>query len=315
MISSPYEGPLFILGAARSGTTYLLNLVNSIPEVRLVFESDIIGEAHRIFQQQNILQSREAFQSFLDHLRRVDLGSSPRPGTPLFTQPAEFYDRLYERFLEHHSLREFLQELYSAGAPGCKVWGDKTADFRQLPTILELFPSAKILVIVRDVRAVVASLLQHSGVNYYTATFLWVKLARLARSLQRELGPQQVLVVRYKDLVSQTDSVFGDVLAFLGRSSEDRSVVEQAYTTSLEKWRHQLRPEEAKRVEEIAFREMLSFGYQPEFAVRAKRLSPVSYGILLGQHALALLRNRRSTLRRLLNPAAVGKYLRLYREW
>ncbi|MCP4371230.1 MAG: sulfotransferase, partial [Deltaproteobacteria bacterium] len=44
--------PLFIFGMARSGTSYLRRLVNSFPDVFLMYESKIIATADEIFQKE-----------------------------------------------------------------------------------------------------------------------------------------------------------------------------------------------------------------------------------------------------------------------
>ena len=309
-----FKGPLFIFGTARSGTSFLKKLVNSIPGVNLVFESDIIQSAYQISKNRDVLVNRSVFEEYLRHLERKDRGSSPRPNTPLFVQPSHFYDELYERFREHRNFRIFIKELYCAGARDTLIWGDKTADINQLPAISQLFPDARFIFIIRDVRAVVNSFYKHSLVNYYTPSFFWVKMARLARSFQKE-NSSRVMVIRYEDMVLQTREIFERITSFLGRESDNLSVADQAHDSSLDKWRDRLTTEEVRRVEEICFEEMRHYGYNIEQALQPRKMNKFRYGFLLAQNALALLRRRRTTLRSLFSLRGIIKYIRIYREW
>ncbi len=193
------------------------------------------------------------------------------------------------------------------------IWGDKTADIDQLATISQLFPDAGIIFIIRDVRAVVSSFYEHSQVNYYTPCFLWVKMARLARALQKVQG-NRIMVVRYEDLMLQTRETFERIACFLGRESDDLSVANQAHDSSLDKWRKQFTTEEIRRIEEICFEEMQHYGYKIEQAQQPRKINIFRYGFFLAQNALALLRSRRSSLHRLLSIRVITKYIRLYRD-
>lgn len=311
---SQFKGPLFIIGAARSGTSYLQRLVNSIQGVHIVFESDIIQSAYKIFKDRDVLASRMVFDEYLRHLERIDRGSNPTPTTPLFVQPPEFYDELYNRFWEHRDFRIFIRDLYRGGTPDTVIWGDKTADIDQLFTISQLFPDVRIIFIIRDIRAVVSSYYEHSQVNYYTPSFLWVKIARLARTLQKEMG-NRVMVVRYEDVMLQARETFERIAGFLGREVDDLSVVKQAQDSRIDKWRGLLTSKEVRRIEEICFEEMQQYGYKIEHALKPRKMNMFRYGFFLAQNALALLQTRRTSLRRLLNVSAIMKYIRLYRDW
>ncbi len=311
---SQFKGPLFVFGTARSGTSFLMRLVNSIPGVNLVFESEIIQCAYKIFKDKDVLANRSVFEEYLKRLQRIDQGSSPSPNTPLFVQPPSFYDELYHRFLEHRDFKIFIRDLYCAGTDETLIWGDKTADIDMLPTIFQLFPDVRLIFIIRDVRAVVSSYFEHSQVNFYTPCFFWVKIARLARTLQKEKNGS-VIIIHYEDLVARAGEIFEQIASFLGQKSDDLSVVNKAHDTSLDKWRERLSADVVRRIEEICFEEMRYYGYKLEYARKPRKLSMFRYGFFLVQNTLALLRNRRTSLRRILSVRAIMKYIRLYCDW
>ncbi len=282
--------------------------------MNLVFESDIIQSAYQMFTKRDVLANRSVFEEYLRRLKRIDRGSSPVANTPLFVQPSQFYDGLYERFRGHRDFRVFIRDLYCAGTEDTLIWGDKTADIGQLPTIFKLFPGARFIFIIRDVRAVISSYFEHSHVNFYTPCFLWVKFARMARSL-REKNHSRVMVIRYEDMVLRTRETFEQITSFLGRESDSLPVVDLAHDTSINKWREVLTSKEVRGIEEICFEEMQHYGYKIEQALQPRKMNKLRYGYLIAQNAIALLRRRRTTLRVLFSLRGLIKYIRLYREW
>lgn len=60
--------PVFIAGAARSGTSYLHALLNEHPGIRLSYESRMFLEGAACYRQHNDLDSPEGFNTFLDEL-------------------------------------------------------------------------------------------------------------------------------------------------------------------------------------------------------------------------------------------------------
>ena len=311
---SRFEGPLFIFGVARSGTSYLLRLVNSLPHTRLAFESEIIQPAYNIYIKKDVLVDLETFKEYLEHLKRIDIGTCSRPRTPLFVQKDTFYQDLYNNFLQHRDLRKFIRDLYRAGNKNTLIWGDKTAEVDQLPTIIDLFPDARFIFIIRDVRDMVSSYSKHSQVNYYTPCFLWVKIARLAKELQGKTG-KKVMVVRYEDMVLQTMEIYDRIASFLDIVPETFSVADQAFASSIGNWRSQLKPNEIQRIEEICFDEMTLYGYKKEYAAQPRKINMFFFGLVLLQNAFALLKGRRSTLQRVFSRRAIAKYIRLYCKW
>lgn len=110
-----------------------------------------------------------------------------------------------------------LHERY-AGLSGADIWGQKTPRFvRYLGLILEHFPNARFIHVIRDPRAVANSLIRsdvHRSDAYHAAL-------RWSEDVERGLAfenrhPDISLRVRYEDLVTETDVVFGKILDFLG---------------------------------------------------------------------------------------------------
>jgi hypothetical protein len=171
--------PFFIIGAPRSGTTYLHEVLNRHPEVFLTNETRVMIFVNRALNilggnRENLLTYRG---EFLDFLRRMM--------PPL--------------------IEAFYREL---GAPEDSVWGDKYGNYadglrdRQcLDTIDLLFPDSRFIHIVRDARSVVSSLIKKGWADFETSLDLWERHVVHATRFGRRVGPDRFVEVQYDDLV------------------------------------------------------------------------------------------------------------------
>ena len=117
---------------ARSGTSYLRRLVNSLPSVFLLYESRVIKTSYDILQKTDVLATRESFQNFIEYLK-----SRREEPTVLFTQPRKFYDHLYESFCTHRDFGRFCQDLFSISIKEGEVWGDKLLHQDEMKLLLK----------------------------------------------------------------------------------------------------------------------------------------------------------------------------------
>ena len=93
----------------------------------------------------------------------------------------------------------------------------KTPSVRNLPYFFELFPNARLLILMRDGRAVVESSVKSFGLSYEKAIEVWVTGARTILAFDqehKEMGLNYRLV-KYEDLVTNPASEMRRVLTFL----------------------------------------------------------------------------------------------------
>lgn len=190
--------PIIIMGAPRSGTTYVNAIVNRHPQVFLTHETRIFVWMHRTMAEglshpQRFLSHREKFEKHLAR-RLPDL------------------------------VREFYQEL----RPGAVHWGDKNPHYASpdhrgvLPMIRDLFPGSKFIHVYRDGRDVVASLLRkrfpdgRRWVDFEGAHELWNGHIERGHAFGDEVARDRFLEIRYEDLVSDDVSWARRIFDFLG---------------------------------------------------------------------------------------------------
>jgi hypothetical protein len=171
------------------------------------------------------------------------------------------------------------------------VWVDHTpTNFRRASTLIEMFPEARFIHLVRDGRAVAASLmkLDWGPNNAFDAAQYWMARCGPGLAAESRFGRDRVLRVRYEDLVSQTEPTLRRVASFAdleyesgmteglglrpGRYSEQqhRLVGTPPDSSRVDRWRGTLKPRQVEVFEAEAGDFLGSLGYQPVFGIRAR---------------------------------------------
>lgn len=250
--------PVLLLGAPRSGTTYLRVLLCQHPEIDITHETRLFTWVHRAL---------------------VEL---PRDPKTLATHEDRFLAHLRDR------LPELIRDFHRSLTPGVRVWGDKNPFYASKPEILEtvdeLFPGARYLHIIRDGRDVVVSLLRKAEtkgwkVDFERAHQLWLESVHGGQAFGASC-PERYLELRYEELVSDDVAwalralefldvdVHEDVVRFCREQRRRRTPVSQP-TTDLENagapasgWAGYLDDDGRRRSMRLIGRELERLGYQ-----------------------------------------------------
>lgn len=200
------DQPFFVIGAPRSGTTYLAEVINRHPEVLLTNETRVMTflnrAVHELGADEWVLLTHR--RGFLHHFE-VSMARLVR----------DFYGRL--------GLRDGMR------------WGDKHphyADGRTdpdcLPLIDRVFPGSQFVHIVRDGREVVASIVSKDWVDFDEAVDVWGRHVLHARQFGRLVGSDRYLEISYEELVDSGPATAERIQGFLGldASPEVRAFLE-----------------------------------------------------------------------------------------
>ena len=185
--------PFWVIGAPRSGTTFLARVLDHHPDIFLTNETRLMLLVSRVLSR------------YVNH-RRV-----------LASHRDEIVDSLWEH------LPALVERVYrDLGATPGQRWGDKYpqyADGEQDPealmTIDRLFPEGQYIHIIRDPRAVVASIVAKKWLGFDEATVAWRTFVTHAQSFGSGVGPGRYHELRFESLVSNAVETVNDALAFL----------------------------------------------------------------------------------------------------
>ena len=142
--------PVFIVGAPRSGTTLLRNMLNRHPQFAIVLETQFYNYVYlrrRAFGDLGQLSARRRFVAEYLATERMHRSGLKIEGLE---------DRLLRDATSYRALFASLMEHY-ASAEGKPRWGEKSPQHSLFVEVLcNWFPGAAVIHLVRDPREVVA---------------------------------------------------------------------------------------------------------------------------------------------------------------
>lgn len=256
------DDPIIVMGAPRSGTTYVNAIISEHPDAFITHETRIFVWMHKTLSEglshpQRFLSHRDRFEGFLE-------------------------DRL------PGLVRAFYRELQ----PDAVHWGDKNPHYASpdhrgvLPMIRDLFPGSKFIHVCRDGRDVVASLIRkrfpdgRRWVDFDGAHELWNGHIVTAHEFGSEITEGRYLEVRYEELVSDDLEWARRIFDFLGidlvpeveafclQQREERTPLsgptrQIASSASGSDWGELLDEDQRRRSFEALRANLVRFGYEP----------------------------------------------------
>ena len=298
--------PVFLVGAARSGTsmlfrtlalhpeaTWLSNWVQRYPAVpqlnslnavsrmlpkrraRVWFGAEgdnaYVYGARRPLWDRALPQPVEAETLY----RRAGI---PEPGKgPVGPVPVEALERL-RRYLRTASRWDKRRRVHVV---------KRIANNRRIPLLVEAFPQARFIEIVRDGRAVASSLAkvdwwadsdvwwyggnpaswrEEGGDEWALCARNWVEEVRAVRDGLDHVAPDRRFSLAYEELVAEPERQVGAVLDFCGLDVDDAafrsSFQEVRFPNKNDRWRTELDSSTLAVVEQVQRAELLHYGYQ-----------------------------------------------------
>jgi Sulfotransferase family len=294
----------FIAGQAKSGTTLLVALLDNHPELL------VLPEETAYFPTVLTKYAPRGRRAQFDYLTKKSLSNV------LFGGPCKWGKRNYatfprEKFLEtferwafdppkaQEDLLVLMVKAYAAALERpldtIDRWVEKTpANRNHIPEILRRFPRAKILVTMRDPRAILAAQIalektrQTGRFSTYYVIAHWLVAARLARRVRD--GEIPGLVVQYEQLVHEPARTMEQVCAYLEITFDPETVLtptkvgrfwsgnsaarinfSQISSEPATRWQRELSEDEIGWVEWHCRELMPEFGYEPRLRRRELR--------------------------------------------
>jgi len=199
--------PVFIGGCPRSGTTFLGSLLGGHSRIICVPESEFIGMASRLVSSDENIDN-DALRCVLHHWRFRYWGLDRK--------------RVISGMRDDNTLRDFIETIISDYSGQRRketidIWIDHTPNnLHFLPTLFRHFPEGLAIHIIRDARAVAASIMPLDwGPNTSRdAADLWVRETGIGLAA-REWLPDRIMNIHYESLVMDTESQLKMICDFI----------------------------------------------------------------------------------------------------
>jgi hypothetical protein len=264
---------VFIVGLDRSGTSLTRSLINSQGCFAVAPEIHFLDHWMPKYGSIDLATSFDDFwRAFVygKHFSRLQIDAiNARAAILGDGQPS--WRGIYRSLLVMH-----------AAALGRPRWGEKTpVYFRHVPRLLDWFPQAAVVFLVRDPRGVAAS---HRAVQTDWADLntghvarTWVDSVKILESLHDD---PQVYGVRYEDVVTEPIATLGRLFRFL-ETDFDPKVIERSRSgptirengsfapnagvsaAHVDRWKERLPRRDVSVIEYLARPLMEKYGYQP----------------------------------------------------
>jgi len=237
---------VFVVGCFRSGTTLLAKVLDTSKEISFIraetrFLGGLLRPGFRHFIRSFSDLSKDLNARLLVQSIYSDAGNNKKGSyrwLRLYVSQDDFLRRLLQSDRSERSIFKIMLDLHAAiHCTDKSILGEKTpSHVFHVTSLLEWFPKAKVIHIIRDPRAVLVSQLnrkrgfvvkryENSLMKYFNPLFVllevihvtavWLRGASLHFKYE-ELYPQNYYLVRYEDLIRKPDNTIRQLCDYLG---------------------------------------------------------------------------------------------------
>ena len=286
---------VFLCGFPSSGTDLLKNVVNAHSEIFINGEFPLL---YNLSTKYGAFVPAEATKEVVNDLKKIDIHKNFENSNVNFKQAKPEYS---------------FAELYSLMLTSKKVrWkGNKTPqNTENIDKLISLFPSAKFILILRDVRDVALSWHKKWGKDKLFCACKWNYRMLQGYNALQTLENDRFLILKYEDLLINLENTAHSICDFLNIEYQEKMLEYYNYIDekidgkinygkpiikeNTEKWRQQLTDKEVKRIEEVSFKSLTLFNYP---VVKAQEYRPATkiekyLGVVRDLYSLIAIGNR-----------------------
>ena len=215
-----FNGPLFIIGMQRSGTKLLRTIFDGHPQIHILdAETHFLPHWVKVWHEFGDLSNPEVFSKFYRHMQK----------SPYFIYTKSL-DSTQRRDRWYSMCDDFTVQGVYEGLVRCDtgidnsanfIWGDKsTSHINFLPLLKQLFPQAKFIHIIRDVRDYALSVNKAWKKNKFRASQRWVDSIAKARSDSLAFQ-DDYFEIKYEELLDDSEKLLSECCHFLDVKFDD----------------------------------------------------------------------------------------------
>lgn len=282
-----FIGPVFIIGMPRSGTKLLRELLNGHSQISIPSgETSFLPYWIHHWQEYGDLSRPENFKQFYETVIKFRYFVYMKEQDALISQATWFQTcrnfsvaGVFEALVRHDSDAAWETNI---------IWGDKSPAYIDHITLLKsVFPQARFLHVIRDVRDYCLSVQKAWGKNPVRAAQRWADSVAQARQAGRQCG-RDYLEIAYEELLNQPETTIRNCCQWLElkfepemmhqlRSGNETIGDAKGYRSikrdNSKKYLKQMSPILLNRVEQITCETLHQCGYETEYLGKVKRVS------------------------------------------
>lgn len=205
---------IFIGGVQRSGTSLFRNILNSHPEIKIAYENAFYKILHEKYGEKGV--SIEDIKHFIDDLIKTKRFIEWNLDLKLLEKKLRDFN---SKLTYNEAVEVVVNEFFIRNYNNEKIVGIKNPNsYLHISFIKSIFPNAKIFIIVRDPRSILASekvkRLRQSSFN--SSEYIW-KTYRNFSSLCRniDLYSNEIKKIYYEDFIINLKPVTEEICEFL----------------------------------------------------------------------------------------------------
>jgi len=302
VVDKGYHGPLFIIGMPRSGTKLLRGLLNQHQLIGIPpSETEFLPWLIKCFPDFGDISDRALFHDFYKVMLGIHYFQRMHEEGCLIEE-AVWYDSCLE--FTPAGVFEALIRHDSGIDSTVGIWGDKSPSYIGHVELLKgLFPEARFVHIVRDVRDYCLSMNSAWGKSMLRAAQRWFDYISIVQRVQR-IYPDSILSLRYEDLLDDPECELRRVCLFLeieyqeSMSVLSKSVENLGDATNIStikkdnKYKYMQKMKNSTRIhiESLSWPLLQEWGYTYGYDGPVKRLSPLRLKVLQVFDAFSLFR-------------------------
>lgn len=275
--------PFFFFGSGRNGSTLVSAILDQHSQIMVPTEMHRFANGILKYKLLNFLEWRDLVNIILGDITAYD-GSDGLWN--LSTN--KLLTRLQLLPPEQRSLRKIYDEIYleygRQHEASANIWGDKTPRNTEfIREIYKVYPKSKYVFLLRDGRGVVSSWIKRDKTDdIKSRSDFWNMSINQYKFLKKRLGDDQLTIVKYEDLVTDTETTLVRMVNFLGFEFEKGMLNFQGFTDklgkfveqsnfqkirgsinpgSLGKWKNQLSASQIEFLNREMRNNLLEFGY------------------------------------------------------
>lgn len=284
-----FSGPIFIVGRPRSGTKLLRSLLNSHSQISIPFwESNFIPQNIEKAITFGDLSDVGNFTKFFSYFTNIEFFRkiAIHPNYSDIVSIPTWYNKL-DSYTYAGAIKAFF--VLFAEQDHKKIWGDKSPhNMLWIKELKTLFPNAKFIHIIRDVRDHCLSSKKVWNKHPYRSAKMWIDAIKKCRKDAKIYLKEDYYELKYEDLIEHTESTISNVCKYLeikfepGMLKLDKPAENlgdtrnniQIVKTNKNKWRDEMDRATIRRIEEISYNLMRELQYDIIFANKQISISP-----------------------------------------